>query len=530
MKQHLLALAATILLVMVATQTPLSLAQGDTAARPDGWREDSHGSEVDPDYAVVFPTDEVNTITITITPDNWQAILDDMTELYGGFGSRPGADRIGGGFPGDRLQPPGGSGLALPPEGFQPPEGDNPGQVPPGGVLPGGFRPLGGAGENVLGIDQNPIWVTATIEFNGQTWTNIGFRLKGNSSLMSSWSGGLYKLPFKLDFDQFEDDHPEIENQRFFGFQQLSFSSNWSDDSLLRERVTADIFREAGVPASHTAFYAVTIDHGSGPIYFGLYTAVEVVDDTVIETQFSDDSGNLYKPEGSGATFALGAFSEESFDKETNQDEEDYSDILALFAALHDETRTTDPEAWRAQLEAVFDVDVFLRWLAVNTLVQNWDTYGRMAHNYYLYNDPADGLLTWIPWDNNMALSEGFGGGFGRGRQNDSPASSALDLSAVDAGWSLIRFLMDDPVYQERYVEDVEEIIQGAFEPARMEATYRALHDLVAPYVVGEDGEIAEHTLLSSPQAFESSVAELIAHVNARYDLALDYLASQASQ
>src|SRR5690606_28775359 len=104
-------------------------------------------------------------------------------------------------------------------------------------------------------------------------------------------------------------------------------------------------------------------------IYFGLYTAVEVVDDTVIQTQFEDDSGNVYKPEGTGATFAEGSFDEASFDKETNQDEADFSDILALFEALHASTRETDPAAWRSGLEAVFDVDGFLRWLAVNMVV-----------------------------------------------------------------------------------------------------------------------------------------------------------------
>lgn len=33
------------------------------------------------------------------------------------------------------------------------------------------------------------------------------------------------KLPLKLDFDEFEDDYPEIENQRFYGFKQLSLAN-----------------------------------------------------------------------------------------------------------------------------------------------------------------------------------------------------------------------------------------------------------------------------------------------------------------
>ena len=92
---------------------------------------------------------------------------------------------------------------------------------------------------------------------------------------------------------------------------------------------------------------------------------VEEVDGEVLDTQFSSDDGNLYKPEGEGATFAEGAFDTDDFTKKTNEDEADWSDIEALFAALHDDSRTTDPASWRAGLESVFDVDVFLKYLAV---------------------------------------------------------------------------------------------------------------------------------------------------------------------
>src|SRR5690606_18534460 len=141
------------------------------------------------------------------------------------------------------------------------------------------------------------------IEMDGVVWTNAGLRFKGNSSLASGWRSGNYKLPLKLNMDEFEDSYPEIDNQRFYGFDELSFSNNWSDDSLLREKVTADIFREAGLASANTAFYAVSVDYGEGPVYFGLYTAVEVIEDTVIGTQFADDNGNAYNPEGQAATF-----------------------------------------------------------------------------------------------------------------------------------------------------------------------------------------------------------------------------------
>jgi hypothetical protein len=479
----------------------------DDIERPEGWTEETHGKDADPNYDVVFPQDEVNRIDVIIDPDDWQAMLDDMTELYGEQGTQAGRGMPG--MPGDGERP-------VPPEGFERSEGAMPG-VPQEGFEPpqGGFGGRGMPGGGMMGdSDVNPIYVPVTVEFEGNTWTQVGLRFKGNSSLRSAWSSGTMKLPMRLDFDQFEDEFPETDDQRFFGFKQLSLSSNWSDDSFLREQVTADIFREAGVPAAQTAFYEVYIDYGEGPVYFGLYTMVEIIEDTVIETQFDDDDGNVYKPSGAGATFAEGTFSPASFDKQTNEDEADWSDIEALFEALHADSRTTDPAAWRSGLEAVFDVDGFLNWLAINTLVQNWDTYGNMSHNYYLYHDPATDLITWIPWDNNMALSSQLG----------HAEVSTLSLDEIDERWPLIRYLMDDDVYHAQYVAYVEAAIDGPFDPAQMEATYRELAELVEPYALNET---EGYSYLRSDAAFHEAIEQLVDHAYARYDAAEAYLATQ---
>ena len=526
------------LALTLALGVGVSYAQDDTT-RPDGWQEDSHSNDADLNYDIVFPQDAVNTITITVSPEEWQTQLDDMTSLFGEFGAR--ADGSGGR---GGMAPADGAAMGEPPADGQPPaDGAAMGEPPAGGGGPG---MMGGFPE------ENPVWVAADVTFEGQTWTNVGFRFKGNSTLSGGWGSGTYKLGFKLEFDQFEDDYPEIDNQRFYGFKELSFSSNYRDDSLLHEKVAADVFRDAGIPAAQTAFYAVYVDYGDGPIYFGLYTAVEAVDDTVIETQFSDDNGNLYKPEG--GTFAAGEFDEADYEKQTNEDDEDWSDIQALIAALNDETRTTDPESWRANLEAVLDTDEFVHWLAVNSVIQNWDTYGSMAHNFYLYNDPSTGLLTWIPWDNNEALSGGGGGFGGRGPAGNTeagnvapPAGNAADpaaarpqggeggpgnrgntelgLDTVSSDWPLIRTLMDDPVYSALYDSYVEETVSGAFEPEAMAATYTELHELIAPYVTGENGEIEGYTNLSSAEAFDTSLSELIDHATARSEAVAAYLA-----
>lgn len=500
------------------TQSANAGSQGTIAEHPADWNEATHGKDAEPDYAVVFPQDSVNRIDISLSTEAWADLQAEMAAQFGEQGV------------GDQGQAPGGQNF----NNLQPPQNLPQDQQPPAGrpqvgqpntlgtaQAPGNFQPGNRPGNgNPGGLNfGDTSYVSSMVTFNGETWEKVGFRYSGNSTLQRSWKSGTNKISFRLDFDEFEDEDPSISNQRFYGFKQLSFKSNAMDDSYLREKVVADIFREAGVVSAQTAFYEVYVDTGEGPQYFGVYTAVEIVDDTVIKTQFAEDSGNVYKPEGTGAAFVDGTFNEATFEKQTNQDEADWSDIEAVFTALNSNLRTSDPAAWRAELEAVFDVDAFIRWLAVDTIIQNWDTYGAMAHNYYLYTDPTDGLVTWIPWDNNEALGgRSMGGGGGQRGARD------LDLTSLGEQWPLIRFLMDDPVYLAKYQQTLEETIQGAFQPEKLAATYQKYHDLIAPSV---QNEMEGYTQLASMDAFDQSLDELIQHAKDRTAAVVEYLASR---
>lgn len=427
------------------------------------WTTETHSKDADPDFDEVFEDNAVKRLDIVITEDRWQSMLDDMTNLYGEFGA------IGQGGPG--------------------------GGGPPGDTF----------------ADEDPIFVPAEVFYEDKEWYRVGVRFKGNSSLQSSWQAGILKLSLKLDFDEYEDDYPQIDNQRFYGFKKLSLKNNYDDKSMLREKVATDVFRNAGLAASHTAFYTLYVDYGDGPQYFGVYTMVEEVDDTVLDEQFSDDDGNLYKPDGDAASFAEGTFDEDEYVKKTNEDEADFSDVESLLEILHDETRTTDAAAWRTNLEAVLDTDVFLKYLAVNTVVQNWDTYGRMTHNYYLYNNSDTSKLTWIPWDNNESLQEGKMGG-----------SPALDFSDVTASeWPLIGYLYQDEIYKAKYDRYVQDVIDGPFEASTIQALYSSYSTLVEPYATIEE---SGYSFLNSSSDFQTAISELNAHASQRATAVNSYL------
>ncbi len=449
------------------------------------WTTETHSNEANADYDVVFPQEKVNRVDLVIDSDKWDAMLKDLNDNIGTFGS----------------------GGNMPPIMFSDFEGGFP---PPPPVSEGNFPgdPPGGEGE----VDFTPVFKSASVFFNGIEWYHVGVRFKGNSSLRSAWQSGIMKLAFRFDFDEFEDDYPEIKNQRFYGFQKIAFSNNFDDQSFLHEKVAADIFRSAGLKAPQTAYYRIYVDYGDGPIYFGLYTAVEIVEDTMIKDQFGNGEGNCYKPEGDAATFAAGTYDISEFDLKTNEDMADYSDVESLYDIINSNVRTTDVEQWKSELEAVFDVDHFLHWLAVNTVIQNWDTYGVMSHNYYLYNNPYTNKLVWIPWDNNEALTDG--------KKEPLP----LSMDKVDDNWPLIRYIIDQDEYKAIYESYLNETIENAFNPITVKETYLYYHNLIQDYVIGSEGEQTGYTFLNSSADFINSLSTQNNHVDIRHDAVIDYL------
>ena len=418
----------------------------------EGWTTETHSNDVDGNYAIVFDQNKVHRLDIVIDSEDWADMQDDLPNIASGGG--------------------------------------------PGGQF----------------SDETPITVPSQVFYNGIQWFNVGIRYKGNSTLNGPYRSGNGKLPLRMDFDYFEDSYPEIKNQRFYGFKELSFANNYNDNSLIREKVASDIFRQAGIASPQTAFYRIYIDHGSGPQYFGLYTLVEVVFDQMLESQFGSNSGNCYKPDGDAAKFAEGTFNTDELEKKTNESSSDWSDLQTLYDVLNSASRTSDPESWKDDLEAVMDVDAFLLWLAVNTTIQNWDTYGRMTHNFYLYSNPNNGLITWIPWDNNEAFDEGKMGG-----------ALDLDLSSVGTDWPLINYLYGQVEYKQKYDSYIQEFLNNVYTTNNVNTMFSDAHSLIEPYVTGSEGEEAGYGFVTSG-TFSSAMSTLQSHTSSRISAANNYL------
>lgn len=450
MKLFFLSLIALFVLLLPACQSdepeddiiPVEIEQEEIDV--PGWTEATHSNDVEPNYDLVFPDDQVIRLDITISAANWTAM---QSDLDANLGSTQG--------------------------------------------------PGGGGGTSDL--DFTPVWVPCSFVFNGVEWYKVGIRYMGNSTLRNAYRSNTDKYPFKLDFDEFEDTYPAIKNQRFYGFKQLNLSNGYSDASFMREKVAADLFREFGVPAARTSFCTVYLDRGDGAQFLGMYTLVEEVDDSVPDSQFEDVDGNLYKPEGDAATFASGTFDTSEMYLKANEDIGDYADVKALYDVLHSSTRTSNEAQWTSELENILDVDQYLRYLAANTVIQNWDTYGRMTHNYFLYNN--HGKLVWIPWDNNESMQLGKMGG-----------ALSLSLSEAGDGWPLIRYVMDVEAYESQYKVYVRTFADEVFEPSKMASLYGQYEALISSYASQENS------------GFSSAVSTLVSHASSRQSAVNAYL------
>jgi len=115
------------------------------------------------------------------------------------------------------------------------------------------------------------------------------------------------KLGFKVEYSR--------ENFAFLSFQgsQLMIESNGSwktgeppfgrginfqievkDIKPLLEALQGyELFRQMDIPTPRTSF----VDLWVNDTHLGLYTMVEAIDKTLIDNNFADNTGNLYKPE-----------------------------------------------------------------------------------------------------------------------------------------------------------------------------------------------------------------------------------------
>lgn len=312
--------------------------------------------------------------------------------------------------------------------------------------------------KNILADPLVEEYKSANVTVDGVTVKNVGFRTKGNLTLRSVANSTSDRYSFRIKMNEYE------KGQNLLGLDELVVNNMYSDPSYLREYLSYEALKEIGADVPDTVFANIYIN---GELY-GFYLCVESIDDSFLERNFGDDSGNLYKQEqGSTLQYIEGS----NYDKSElkSGDDETKAGLKNFIKVLNDM-----PQGQKGNIESVLDVDSALRYIAANTVLGNYDSYsGNLVQNYYLYEQK--GKVTVLPWDYNMSLA-GFGGG-------NSAATIPIDepVSGVNIkNLPLINNLLAVDEYKAKYHEYVKDLL-GYLE--KFENRVTEVSTLIRPYV-----------------------------------------------
>lgn len=214
------------------------------------------------------------------------------------------------------------------------------------------------------------------------TITNVGFRLRGNTSRKAA------KKSFKIEFDKFVSQH-------FYGLDELNINGEHNDPSIMRSKLCWDLMKMAGVESTRSNHVALYIND----IFYGVYINVEHIDNTYLKTRKKDPDGQLFKC-NYGINFVYNgdnpnSYSKDVYEPANNTNDTDYSSFIQFLKVLNS---PSDPE-YRCKLEAVFDVDDYLKRLAIEILTGHWDNPVYNINNAYLYHNPKSGKFQLISYD-----------------------------------------------------------------------------------------------------------------------------------
>lgn len=342
-----------------------------------------------------------------------------------------------------------------------------------------------------------------SIVIDGEAFKNVGIRAKGNTSLSSVSKTGSERYSFKVEFDHYE------EAKSYYGLDKICLNNIIQDNTFMKDYLSYTVMSEFGVSAPLCSYAYITVNGED----FGLYLAVEGVEESFLQRNYGSDYGNLYKPDssslggdrGNGKDFDFDnsgientnnkvnresgnnkpnfapndAFDINNFqDTKNNKDfgKQSINDDVKLkyiddnadsYPNIFDNAKTEISSADKNRLinslkilseskntESVVDIDSVIKYFAVHNFLCNGDSYtGSIIHNYYLYEE--NGKLSMIPWDYNLA--------FGTFQNSDATSAVNLPIDTPASGnmseLPMLNWIFESEKYTTQYHDMLEQFI-----------------------------------------------------------------------
>ena len=388
--------------------------------------------------------------------------------------------------------------------------------------------------EGFLETCTNEEYQLCSLTIDGEAVESAAIRAKGNTSLTSVAAYGNDRYSFKVEFDHYDG------VSTYHGLDKLSLNNLIQDNTCMKDFLVYRLMAAFGAAAPLCSYVWLTVNGEP----WGLYLAVEGIEDTFLERNYGNAGGNLYKPDsmsfgggrGNGGGFDMEALTEDfafsdmperpaegegrrqnggfpgggmgSSDAKLQYVDDDPDSYPNIF----DNAKTALTDADKARLiaalkilggegniEDAVDVEQVIRYLVVHGFVCNGDSYtGSMVHNYYLYEE--GGVLSMLPWDYNLAFG-GFQTADASGAVNepiDTPVTGGSLEDRPMAAW-IFRSEEHTALYHQYYSEFLSSLLESGWCDALIDETAA----MIAPYIAEDP------TKFCTEEEFETGVAAL---------------------
>ncbi|MEI7729317.1 MAG: CotH kinase family protein [Verrucomicrobiota bacterium] len=283
----------------------------------------------------------------------------------------------------------------------------------------------------------------ATVTINGVDAGQVGLRKRAFLG-----SASLQRPALSVRFDAFD------KKGRFAGLRRLSLNNNLQDPSLVHQVLSYRLFARAGVPTPRCNLAWVTVNGKD----LGIYSHVEAVEEDFLDRNFSNHSGNLY--EGQVSDFRTNWV--KTFERKNHKSSPDRGDLESVVQALQ-----SDDAHLLAQLDPLLDVEEYLTYWAMETLIGHWDSYSNGGNNFLIYRKPDTKKFVFIPWGADSTLGD------------PDPFARVKTPESVKAGMILPYRLYHLPGMRERYRQRLREVLKTTWNESELLAEVTRLEAMV---------------------------------------------------
>lgn len=377
-------------------------------------------------------------------------------------------------------------------------------------------------------------YASCTAVIDGDACKNAAIRAKGNTSLTQVRSYGNNRYSFKIEFDHYDS------AKSYYGLDKLCLNNIIQDNTYMKDYLTYQLMGQFGVASPLCSYANITVNGKA----WGLYLAVEGVEDAFLRRNYGADYGELYKPDsmnmgggrGNGQGFHMDDWKGMDFNAE-NPDggglrggdrqipdrlpgrlpdreggemkgpgnmggrgmgsgdvmlvysDDEYDSYSNIFDSAKTDITDADKDRLIAALkkinentalESAVDIEAVIRYFVVHNFVLNFDSYTGSMIHNY-YLYEKDGALSMIPWDYNLAFG-GFQSAGDAASLVNYPIDSPVSGGTIDSR-PMLAWIFNNAEYTEQYHALFARFLSEFFDSGKFGDMMDSVKEMISPYV-----------------------------------------------